>query len=95
MHMVTENCLTVHSRRQRSPLADLGDAFAALRRIVGSEGKFHVVLEVADLERFRALGKHQKEVPAGDGGTTLVRSMELEGASLTALARRSRRAVRR
>jgi hypothetical protein len=71
-----------------SVLTDLGDAFAALRRIVGRDGKFYVVLQVADRERFRALGPHQKELPpVGENGVTLVRSIELESSSLTAFHR--------
>jgi hypothetical protein len=64
-----------------SVLTDLGDTFAALRRVVGPDGRFYIVLQMTDRERFRALGPHQKELPpVADQGATLVRSIDLESA---------------
>ena len=80
------------SRNQlrREILKSLGEAFSSLQRIAGSDGKFHIVVEVADPDRFRALGPHQKEIASlGNGApvTFAVRQIELPGAVLTAYGR--------
>jgi hypothetical protein len=75
-----------HQLRQEI-LKALGETFSSLQRIAGSDGKFHIVVEVADPDRFRALGPHQREIASlGSGSpvTFAVREIELPGAVLTA-----------
>ncbi len=75
-----------------SVLLDLGDAFAALSRVVGEAGSFHVIMQIPDAARFRELGPHREAtIEVGNGEEKYgIRSVDLKGARLTAFCRLAR-----